>query len=756
MEDCKLYQAIKDNNVVDVNKLLADGEDTKLRNENGDTLLHVVVKQNGSLEIFKALVSKISDTSLLVRNEAGQTVYDLVVSSDYANEAGDVLKEAVWSWGVQGGWERLQAIAAQGWDAWPYSTQQATEKSKEDGEYMDKIEKFQEEVNKLHSAVMEGNEEVVRKFLEEGNVTLLTSADRTGTLPLQKAIIFQQIHIINLFLDSKHKKEILDTLDNMKRTACHYAGGCHDAGQIYSMLQEAGADESIKDLVGKLPSDYNNNPLELSVMEVKKRISAILTPEDKTDTTESSPLQEVENKPVTDTTQSTETSEKVSDSQSDSAYKPLTPSTSSTRKPIQMYISTDIYEKKDVPPPATVDGRYIARHLGTALTSALAEIAECRPWDPIEYLGHWLIKYRKNLDYNKSQEDIMKDVRSEEAAMDEEEELRAKRLEEERQIQEAEEKQRREKEEEERKKREEEEELQKKAKEAALLQKPLLPTVTEELEEDTMYKERDERGQTELHKLAAQEGADLVALFNLGYSLADRDGNNQTPRDIAEDHDIQENIDAMDSYISNMIEQEKLEALQQLLLDGYDKLGVVLSQVSTDGLPDEVTDFLKAVPDFQAKISQALKAVESGVLRDVAQYLDRKKIALAKDIYGRSPLHIAVLIENKEIVQYIIKHYPTAVKCRDNLNRTPLHYASALSEEITNILTSSSADQQAKDVRDRIPAYYSTEKSEIQQIQIAFRTGKVDNSDTTQTETESEQVAEQSKTETEQVTSATD
>ncbi|KAK6166836.1 hypothetical protein SNE40_023450 [Patella caerulea] len=205
-----------------------------------------------------------------------------------------------------------------------------------------------------------------------------------------------------------------------------------------------------------------------------------------------------------------------------------------------------------------------------------------------------------------------------------------------------------------------------------------------------------------------------------------------------------------------MIEQEKLEALQQLLLDGYDKLGVVLSQVSTDGLPDEVTDFLKAVPDFQAKISQAFKAVESGVLRDVAQYLDRKKIALAKDIYGRSPLHIAVLIENKEIVEYIIKHYPTAVKCRDNLNRTPLHYASALSEEITNILTSTSADQQAKDVKDRIPEYYLTEKSEIQKIQIAFRTGKADNSDTTQTETESEQVAEQSKTETEQVTSATE
>lgn len=61
----------------------------------------------------------------------------------------------------------------------------------------------------------------------------------------------------------------------------------------------------------------------------------------------------------------------------------------------QMYISTGLKTKR-VPPPTTVDGRYVAEHLGTALTLALAEIAECRPWDPIEYLGQWLYKYREN------------------------------------------------------------------------------------------------------------------------------------------------------------------------------------------------------------------------------------------------------------------------------------------------------------------------------------------------------------------------
>ena len=71
-----------------------------------------------------------------------------------------------------------------------------------------------------------------------------------------------------------------------------------------------------------------------------------------------------------------------------------------SRKPVSMYISTDIYWKRNIPPPNTIDGKYVAKNLGTALTMALAEIAERRPWDPIEYLAQWLYKYRENLDYN--------------------------------------------------------------------------------------------------------------------------------------------------------------------------------------------------------------------------------------------------------------------------------------------------------------------------------------------------------------------
>ena len=63
-----------------------------------------------------------------------------------------------------------------------------------------------------------------------------------------------------------------------------------------------------------------------------------------------------------------------------------------------MYISPDV---RPNPPPTTIDGKYVADHLGNALTLALSDISERRPWDPIEYLANWLYKYQANIDYNK-------------------------------------------------------------------------------------------------------------------------------------------------------------------------------------------------------------------------------------------------------------------------------------------------------------------------------------------------------------------
>ena len=47
----------------------------------------------------------------------------------------------------------------------------------------------------------------------------------------------------------------------------------------------------------------------------------------------------------------------------------------------------------------TMDAGYLKREVGVALRKCLAEVAEKRPYDPIEFIAHWLYKFTDNKNF---------------------------------------------------------------------------------------------------------------------------------------------------------------------------------------------------------------------------------------------------------------------------------------------------------------------------------------------------------------------
>ncbi|KAK3109002.1 hypothetical protein FSP39_020707 [Pinctada imbricata] len=659
----KLREAIEANDLPGVQSLVKLGEEVNKRGPDGKTVFQSAITDKVSPEILKFLLEEID---LTTRDENGDSVAEQIFKGNFSADVEAAFITFVKGQILNGQPERLEKMLMSGWSFWPVSKEQARNVSTELEDFITKLPELQSKITSLHKAIKEDECRDVQNILDRKK--LILAADRSGLPPFHKAVLYGQTDIVTWLL--AEFKFALEHKDNMGRTVLHYAAGIPDAGHIYAMLKEAGANEDVTDLTGKTPEDYYKDALLLNVMKIRQVIEEQLE----------NPIPEPKH------------------GYSGGGVGPT-------------YIPGQTQSR--VPPPTTIDGKYVATHLGTALTLALSEIAERRPWDPIEYLGQWLYKYRNTMDYIDQQQKALASLRSEVEEKKREEECKKRRLEELKTIME-EERLQREREEEERK-RKEQEELQRKAREADLLaQRPNLDTVTEEGEDDVMAKDKD--GQTELHRLAGQEGSDLTALLKLGYSLADRDVNFKTARDIAVEKGLQDNVDAIDNYVKEQIEKSKFDMLIRLMLEGYTDLQSAINKLPL--LPqqsEEVEKFInETVPKVQDKCKLLLTGILGGSLDEVKDAAEGIEFEHLKGHIGQNPIHMAVFHQRNDILQYLASTYPKIINGKDGHNRTPLHYAMGLgNEEIISTLTANGADLTIKDMKQRDPTYYKENPDEI-------------------------------------------
>jgi hypothetical protein len=316
--------------------------------------------------------------------------------------------------------------------------------------------------------------------------------------------------------------------------------------------------------------------------------------------------------------------------------------------------------------PTTMEAQYVAKTVGPAIAQGLAEIIQRKPNDPVEYLANFLYKYVQNTDQmarDKENENLVKKQRKEKEI---EEKRQAEMKREQMALRDYEEELRKEKEAEERRIREMEE-LAKRKQEISNLA-PALPSLSEEEENSVV-----EFGETKLHQLAAIEGSKLAAVLKESYNgFAARNSQCKTPRDIAVELNLTENVQQIDEFIYELVASENLKQLTDLIILGFDDLFSIVEnkygnaeQMEDKGMGKSGYQIFTVLPTIQAKIGELKNNVESQDLNSLKANLTEKKLACYRDIQGKSSLHTAIEKGYFEIAMFLLEKCPLLSKLND-------------------------------------------------------------------------------------------
>ncbi|KAK5645386.1 hypothetical protein RI129_006686 [Pyrocoelia pectoralis] len=350
----------------------------------------------------------------------------------------------------------------------------------------------------------------------------------------------------------------------------------------------------------------------------------------------------------------------------------------------------------DMPFFYTEEGRYLASSLGDPLIKGLTEVANKRPDDPIAYLATYLYNFANTNSRGKTQE-------TEEIITGPPEDIDNNN-----------------------------------AIPTTIDVVTLEPDTESSSEDDSAFNKtsRDEHGQSMLHFAAARSHG-RNALFQLltetEVNISYRDELYRTARDISIQANIPENTNEIDKYVLYIACKGDTDKIIELLLNGYDHITDVVDEddvpiieaVSSKG-QDETVSFLQSILTFEEKRERVHHAIRQGSINEVTSLLadenetgSGKLLAIGKNSYGRCTLHIAVLCQQEEIVDFLVNTFPDTLNVGDNLERTALHYSMGVEkmESINKLLIKGGAKRVVKDLKGRQPSYYFMNKSDILRLQ---------------------------------------
>lgn len=116
-----------------------------------------------------------------------------------------------------------------------------------------------------------------------------------------------------------------------------------------------------------------------------------------------------------------------------------------------------------------------------------------------------------------------------------------------------------------------------------------------------------------------------------------------------------------------------METLKQLVMEGYDHVIDIgnedpiwtIAQMRGHG---ELATFLEGIAEFENNRERLHRAIRIGNLDQVRQYAEiDEKLTSAKNYYGRCSIHIAVLKEQEEVVDYLASNFKKLLTLGDNV-----------------------------------------------------------------------------------------
>ncbi|XP_069964076.1 uncharacterized protein [Bactrocera oleae] len=444
--------------------------------------------------------------------------------------------------------------------------------------------------------------------------------------------------------------------DNDGRTALHYAATINDNGHFYNVLTQLGANSKALDKLGNTPEFYQNKDEEAKdILNYKKLLSNF-------------GAEELEDELLNDQGQA-----ENGGSQMNPIFK-------------------------------TEQGKYLANNLADPLIKALTEIANKRPEDPVAFLANYLQNYLHKRDPTETSNSGKTNstatitshtgmVRRTGTGLRGDSNING---------------------------------------DEDRIEEDHISNADEDEETLANVDDRDEHGQSMLHFACARShrrGALMHLIEESNIDITYRDELYRTARDVSLQANQPSNAKDIDRYVLSLAVIGDVKPFEMLAAEGYDHIVDItddnelsIVEIAVEREHEELANFLRnlrTLEELREELHQMIRDGNVGRAKEIVAEPNGKWLLKAKNYYGRTALHIAVLKENEEVVEHFVNIYPEALKIGDNLERTVLHYAMGTNaiESLSRILIQKGAKRTTKDLKGRQPSYYFMNKADILRLQ---------------------------------------